>query len=34
MSGDNIKNDLETRKMIDYADDRYEEGRVSHVLRR
>ena len=33
MSGDSIKSDPETRNMIDYVDDRYEKGRVSHVLR-
>jgi len=33
MSGDSIKSDPETRKMIDYVDDRYEKGSVSYVLR-
>jgi hypothetical protein len=32
MSGDSIKNYQETKNMVDYVDDRYEKGRINHVL--
>jgi hypothetical protein len=34
MSVDNMKNDPETRNMIDYVDDTCEKGSISYVLRR